>query len=146
MKKIIRLNEHELKTIIKEGVVNTLQNIGVDPRNMMSDFGDDPEMEAAKIALDHEDEEVRLIRLIKNTLFNGERIYDKIVDFNKVGELLNKEGYEYSGSSRPHQAYYFDNKNNGYRLVLCPQWFFPEFGGRGKIRNLYISNTDWHDD
>lgn len=142
MKQKVIITENDLHNIILESVSNTLSMMGIDPRTMMSDFGDDDDMIAAKNALDTEDEEGRIANLIRNYCFNGKRMYDKPVDFNKIKQILEKNNYIYSGSDRVGESYYFDNKNNGYRVVIVPEWFFPKFGGVGKIRNFYIKNIN----
>lgn len=133
MKKVIRINESELRGMVNEMVT---EYMGLDPRYIKNELNidDDDMLDDAATDMDEENLEFEIGRAIKSLVKDGGRPSETPIDYKILENmLLERFGFRYVGSNVKSQS--LDFKNDRYVLKLFPHYSYiaPSTKPSGKI-------------
>ena len=122
MKKVIRINESELRGMVNEMVT---EYMGLDPRYIKNELNidDDDMLDDAATDMDEENLEFEIGRAIKSLVKDGGRPSETPIDYKILENmLLERFGFRYVGSNVKSQS--LDFKNDRYVLKLFPHYSY----------------------
>lgn len=137
MKKQLHLTEQELHSLVRNLVLETIENL--DPRYVQNELGmyDDDELNASVDAMNTEDLEGEVARIIRTMA--GDKTPDKTtINFKDLaGQLQDKFGFTFVGPNQQNESYDFENDQ--YTLEIYPMhgMVMPR-PGQISVMNLHV--------